>query len=76
MGGAGDDVLAISDEDFKRIDGGRGIDSLRLDNGMELDLTDVPDGRIRNVEQIEGFCRGLLSGSVSGFGIASELLAA
>ena len=43
-GGAGDDVLAISDADFAVIDGGLGIDTLRLDSPIPitLDLRDHP----------------------------------
>ncbi len=57
-GGDGTDVLAIGDLSFRRIDGGNGTDTLRLDPifpaaGMTLDLTTVPDNRIADIECID-----------------------
>ena len=61
-GGEGDDVLAIPDTTFspRRLQGGNGLDTLRLDGGrLVLDLIDLPDNRIVDVEAID------LSGSGS-----------
>ena len=56
-GGEGDDILAIPDADFsgtRRLVGGSGIDTLRLDgNGITLDLTSISDSRIVDVEAID-----------------------
>jgi hypothetical protein len=40
IGGAGDDRLIINDSGFDRIDGGNGIDTLRLEDSLNLDFTD------------------------------------
>jgi Ca2+-binding RTX toxin-like protein len=54
IGGRGNDTLAVSDLTFKRIVGGNGTDTLRLDGrGHLLDLSTVPDNRIVNIEQID-----------------------
>ena len=52
-GGAGDDVLAISDTDFAVIDGGLGIDTLRLDSAVTLNLADIPNNRLDSIEIID-----------------------
>ncbi|APZ93398.1 beta strand repeat-containing protein [Fuerstiella marisgermanici] len=56
-GGEGDDTLAIPDADFsstRRIIGGNGRDTLRLDgSGITLDLTTVADNRIVDIEEID-----------------------
>jgi hypothetical protein len=53
-GGAGNDILAISDANFKRIDGGSGIDTLRLDaSNLTLDLTQIADSKMQSLEQID-----------------------
>ena len=52
-GGAGDDVLTINDTNFAVIDGGLGIDTLRLDSPMTLDLTDIPNNRLDSIEIID-----------------------
>jgi hypothetical protein len=56
-GGAGDDILAVSDVNFhstRRLVGGSGTDTLRLDGGgLTLDLTAVADNRIVDVEKID-----------------------
>lgn len=55
-GGEGDDLLAIPDANFspRRLQGGNGIDTLRLDgSGITLDLTTIADNRIVDIEQID-----------------------
>jgi len=52
-GGAGNDVMAISDDTFANLDGGLGIDTLRLDTQFTLDLTAVANNRLQNVEVID-----------------------
>ena len=53
IGGQGGDTLAISDALFKRVVGGTGIDTLRLDgSNMNLNLTKIRDNRLLGIEQI------------------------
>ena len=52
-GGGGNDVLAISDDNFSIIDGGLGIDTLRLDSTMILNLTNIPNNRVDSIEVID-----------------------
>ena len=52
-GGAGDDVLAISDMLFASIDGGTGIDTLRVDASINVDLSNIPNNRLSGIEVID-----------------------
>jgi hypothetical protein len=53
-GGQGNDVLAVSDLTFRRLVGGTGSDTLRLDgSGLTLNLTTIADNRILGIEQID-----------------------
>ena len=51
-GGSGNDTLAISDTNFDRIDGGTGVDILRLDGNFALDLTTLAPMNISGIEKI------------------------
>jgi VCBS repeat-containing protein len=54
IGGQGDDVLAVADLSFRRADGGRGFDILRLDGfNQQLDLGSLGVGRRRDIEAID-----------------------
>ena len=53
-GGEGNDVLAVSSTAFKRVVGGNGSDTLRLDGSRRsLNLTTLKDNRIVDVEMID-----------------------
>ena len=53
-GAEGNDVLDISDISFRQLAGGRGIDTLRLDDsGITLDLTNIADNKVTGIEQID-----------------------
>ena len=65
-GGAGNDVLAISDADFSVIDGGLGIDTLRLDSAVTLNLADIPNNRLDSIEIID------LNGTASTLVLAAD----
>ncbi|OKH23357.1 FG-GAP repeat protein [Chroogloeocystis siderophila] len=52
-GGAGDDVLIYSPQN-RRMDGGSGTDTLAIGgSGVTLDLTAIPNNRIRSIEIID-----------------------
>ena len=51
--GAGDDVIAVSDLTFAKIDGGNGLDTLRLDGtGLNLDLSVIAGSALQEIESI------------------------
>ncbi|MBK8261660.1 MAG: FG-GAP repeat protein [Nannocystis sp.] len=53
-GGDGDDVIELSGADFRRIDGGNGVDWLKLTApGITLDLTTIPDNKLTGLEHID-----------------------
>jgi Ca2+-binding RTX toxin-like protein len=53
-GGQGNDILAVNDMSFKRVAGGTGTDTLRLDgSGLSLNLTTLKDNRLLGIEQID-----------------------
>uniref|UniRef100_UPI0025AF5A1D beta strand repeat-containing protein n=1 Tax=Psychromonas sp. 14N.309.X.WAT.B.A12 TaxID=2998322 RepID=UPI0025AF5A1D len=52
-GGDGDDLISISGGQFESIDGGEGSDTLMLDDGLDLDLSDANIGAITNIETID-----------------------
>ena len=52
-GGAGNDVLAISDLSFASLDGGAGMDTLRLDASLLLGLSKIANNKIKSIEKID-----------------------
>lgn len=61
-GGAGNDLLLVSDANFLRVDGGLGVDTLKLDadaNGADLNFKlNALGGRIRGIECISMIAGG------------------
>ncbi|NRB56764.1 MAG: hypothetical protein HRU39_12400, partial [Salinicola sp.] len=51
--GAGDDLIIASGTDFVSIDGGDGIDTLLMDGGINLDMTNNDIGPITNIERLD-----------------------
>jgi VCBS repeat-containing protein len=64
LGGAGSDIIVISDGSFALIDGQASLGStaagnvLRLDAGLNLDLTTVSDTAIRNIQIVDLIANG------------------
>ncbi len=52
-GGAGNDILAISDLTFASLDGGTGIDTLRFDVPLDIDLRTLADTKLDSIEVID-----------------------
>ncbi len=53
-GGKGEDIVAIPDVTFRRLDGGNGSDTLRIDGaGISLDLTTLADTKLTSFEVID-----------------------
>jgi hypothetical protein len=54
-GGAGNDMLIVGDASFLSVDGGSGIDTLRLagPSGFGLNLSTLAPGAIKEIEQID-----------------------
>jgi len=54
IGGEGDDSLRVTGYGFQRIDGGTGTDCLSLQGtGLTLDLTAIPETRLKDIEAID-----------------------
>ncbi|MCT7972181.1 putative Ig domain-containing protein, partial [Laspinema olomoucense] len=53
-GGDGNHLITIAASDFRRLEGGSGEDTLRLDgDNFAFDLTTIPDNRINDIEMID-----------------------
>ncbi len=53
-GGSGNHLIAISDSDFRRLEGGSGEDTLRLDgDNFAFDLRTIANNRIHDIETID-----------------------
>lgn len=65
-GGAGNDLIAVSSADFRLVNGGEGLDTLRLD-GLSLNLTAIADGRLSSIERFD------LSGAANNSLILSKI---
>lgn len=54
LAGPGDDVIFVTDLAFRRINGGRGSDSLTFrGEGLSLDLRTIPASQLTNIERID-----------------------
>lgn len=51
-GGAGDDVLSVSDTSFRNLDGGTGVDTLHVTTNGLIDFSSVNFERISQIEEI------------------------
>ncbi|MEM9359135.1 MAG: choice-of-anchor C family protein, partial [Pseudomonadota bacterium] len=52
-GGIGNDIIAVSDANFELVQGFDGVDTLRLDGGLDLDLTGLSNLRVQSIEAID-----------------------
>ncbi len=52
-GANGDDILSIADDNFFKIKGGSGEDTLRLTGSMNLDLTAIANNKTSGIEKID-----------------------
>src|SRR6185436_7298645 len=53
LGGSGNDWLVVVNDEFLRVDGGGGIDTLAVGTAdLELDLGDIPLVRLQSIEAI------------------------
>ena len=53
-GSEGNDTIVVTDLLFRKVMGGTGFDTLRLDgSGISLDLTSIPNTRIQSIEEID-----------------------
>ena len=53
IGGSGNDILVIDDSSFSHLDGGTGIDTLRLGVAGNLDLSAIANSRLESIEVID-----------------------
>jgi uncharacterized repeat protein (TIGR01451 family) len=53
-GGSGNHLITVADSDFRRLEGGSGEDTVRLDgDNFAFDLTEIADNRIHDIEMID-----------------------
>ena len=52
-GGSGNDILTVTDNTFFKLKGGSGIDTLKLADGLDLDLTTIANNKVQGIEKID-----------------------